>query len=1134
MRQFDYVDNVIVLDEKEEYIKAIKGENHMAFLKENYSYVLSSEDKDAIISRIEFYHKLLKKKIDFYNVHIDDSYQKMKMTDPLVFKRIIGLPEEIKIDYSKDIISQLNFEDDLSSLKIYCYKTLTSGNNTTWFKDDFKSFLLKNGIYFMYDRTKDFFKEEVFFPILFNEKRFDKKIADYIRDLSYFRLIIDSSLDDLSKKDINLFKRLDVYSFERRVDYFINHIDDKEIDSLSLKDGFKEKYQYCLKNSISCMISYLFDRFCKEVLKSERVYKSILSDVKIENYYVKSGENSEVYSLDNKEFFFPLINKEYLTFLYDRYRYLNDPLLIYLKMKLPYQGYSSFLSQYMKDKTNPFFSLKYNSEIDENLDYMSPKNGSIIYLVHFTSANHSGTYIKRKASSHGVIYQKFNGFIIDEKEKGLIILEKERFSSDFKRFFYKKKLSEDIYLTFIKQRYISKKEEISLYEILSQIDKRCKTDIIYKLFTLFEDHSFKSAVKKYLEMYSDVTISKENYTFLFPFFKYLFFSPLAIEHDNMSYLIYKTNNKLAIDNIINSGREDETYEPSLPFKYVSYGRLAYSFKETYDGKPYFCSCQKDAILNTIDHYKKEYERLNLKMNRSLLKKNLYIMEKSDLPFYVKRNLDLKKDISSQLHFKKDLCHLCNHVQPLFYEDNIAIDNNYKTNAIYETYIHAMGCKNNVFEKTVITYDEFKKELEDRNTHMKFPICQSPVCSIPPVELTPYFNLNGKELALLLLYFYYDYIADTTFFNKISLISRLSQEEVKGILFEEENDKFDEKKKLIFNGDPLFYSRVKALYDIILSSYRLKLSEKIIPDLDMRMSLDVTSNSDDEYPFVSLGNVFNCYCKKEPASCSLDELFFCSCDKEAIEKLTKSYLSLNLKSFIDNNINCAFILLSVGLPYIVIKKLLKYDDPLLAVSKLTYRDKICRRCRNSSHSALNKPFLKTINFNDNSNSEYCFVKNALAKNNLFIVGPYPFSNFLNLHDLNEEIDLDDDDFLLISSLLLTNDSSFDPLYIFFNPSEDELNNYLNEFNNLYQLDKNTSTAFNKYIFDNYSRNSRCLFAVITSYFYKEDTFLRLAKKYMKPVDGTDDYQNMKLLAFFLHFLIRCFINTYIDKEKRIGR
>ena len=60
MRQFDYVDNVIVLDEKEEYIKAIKGENHMAFLKENYSYVLASEDKDAIISKIEFYHKLLK------------------------------------------------------------------------------------------------------------------------------------------------------------------------------------------------------------------------------------------------------------------------------------------------------------------------------------------------------------------------------------------------------------------------------------------------------------------------------------------------------------------------------------------------------------------------------------------------------------------------------------------------------------------------------------------------------------------------------------------------------------------------------------------------------------------------------------------------------------------------------------------------------------------------------------------------------------------------------------------------------------------------------------------------------------------------------------------------------------------
>lgn len=103
---------------------------------------------------------------------------------------------------------------------------------------------------------------------------------------------------------------------------------------------------------------------------------------------------------------------------------------------------------------------------------------------------------------------------------------------------------------------------------------------------------------------------------------------------------------------------------NLPYKYVHSGLNYFAFSETEESEPYLCSCQKQSIINRIELFMKYYQ-YDLCLNDRdwlLLEKHLELpsildnkIKKSELPYGL--------DWVELLHFKDNLCHLCNCTTP---------------------------------------------------------------------------------------------------------------------------------------------------------------------------------------------------------------------------------------------------------------------------------------------------------------------------------------------------------------------------------------------------------------------------------------------------------------------------------------
>ena len=275
------------------YSKAIFGLSHIAFIKNDGSIVFPSENKDAIINALSFYkEKVLK--FDTYSYHNGETDLIVQPSDNRVFQQILGLPPLVyeKIDLEKDIVSQLSFVDNLSLLKKECYSLLYKKYKRNWFTDDFKLYLINHGFYFPYDETKPFISNKVVYPIHINEKLFPTEVKNIINCKHSQRF----ALDFLGKGlNIDLFKKmekLDKYSFERKINYFINNLKDEEIENEITNDEFKHKYTNLLKLFVASLINLLYDDYSFEVLKKVASRLSFLSIQKIQEektMYILSG-----------------------------------------------------------------------------------------------------------------------------------------------------------------------------------------------------------------------------------------------------------------------------------------------------------------------------------------------------------------------------------------------------------------------------------------------------------------------------------------------------------------------------------------------------------------------------------------------------------------------------------------------------------------------------------------------------------------------------------------------------------------------------------------------------------------------------------------------------------------------------
>ena len=1116
------------------YRKAIIGLYHLAFVKNNHDVVIALEDKDSILEAIYFYNLMLKKGFRSFPLHTSNTVKEVSISNYSVLKEIIGLPELVnnKIDFSKDIISQLSFVDNLRELKVYAYKNMYDTLHMKWFVDDFKCYLLKRGIFFLQDETIPFINgEDNLLPVLIDEEKISDDIKELISDVSSLKLYIDYCSDiDISLTEL---KKYDKFSFVERLDYFVNNLYIEKVANLNPTIDFKEKYAHILRIYFSCIINHLYDDYLTNVLKIENNKKSIMSDVKYEDYFVISSLNTEIFSKDKKNYFLPSHNKKLLIDLYNQNKHLNNALKIFSSMHLPYVLYNSFVEYYKKDKENPFSHFKYLNINPIDL-YSTIKRDFGFYIFLPSHPLHKKLFFLRELKMHGFYYSSYEELALQLDSDVNIKVDVSKTKILLKEFFNgKPKFSLSPYI-FFKNVAPLDYNLSSLLHDLELLDELSKNNALLFFYTHLEKTTLKDAILKMMKEFN----IKENLTRHWIFFGFIVAVPYTIIKSHFLKTVISSNNSLIIDTIQSYHKNDETYEIALPYKYVSYSRLAYSFREKYDSTPYFCSCQKKAIENSINYYDKQFtiskpsflSHLKRNNKNTLVEKNKFILNNISLPSYVLDTLNLKKDLFLQLKFKDNLCHLCNHVEPSYFEEN-NVSSKFINNTIYETYIHAIGCEHDIFTDTVIKNEEFMQSLEDNIMSLNNkPLIPYNFKEVPSI-LKPYFNLDGLETAAFLINFFTIGLGYKDFDDAMLDLASLTKLDIQDSFFKGSNNEH----YYLFHNTNVF-PQLKYAYDIIALAYKIELAKKRIPHLDEQICLNIDYSPRLPLPYVYLGKVFNAYGSNEEG----DDFYFCSCDKKAIIS-SLNYVNKRIMIYTGRNSSLQMItaMTLVGLPFVAVKKFAHYTNLNDIISALKFKDIICRRCNNVNHSAYFNSFLKTLPYKDEMKADYSFAKNALAKGLVFLYDDVDLASIKYSPDHIYNLDSSYDPLYFPMYIPEKNDDDKpNILYSFSSMSKEVLENYLFEFTAISKKKKIDLIQMSQLILKNFDIDKTILYRLLKGFSDFDDATLRsFLDRNMPSIahgeDKIDDvtYQN---IFGFITFLVEKFIEELVLDEKRIGR
>lgn len=93
------------------YSKVVFGAHYLAYKNDDNNLVLCSCDKKSIDNRIKLYD-LYQEEFTNENLYYRD-YSYYKDYSPLSLEQFLGLPKELNIDYTKDTLNQISFEDNI-------------------------------------------------------------------------------------------------------------------------------------------------------------------------------------------------------------------------------------------------------------------------------------------------------------------------------------------------------------------------------------------------------------------------------------------------------------------------------------------------------------------------------------------------------------------------------------------------------------------------------------------------------------------------------------------------------------------------------------------------------------------------------------------------------------------------------------------------------------------------------------------------------------------------------------------------------------------------------------------------------------------------------------------------------------
>lgn len=977
---------VLPLNDVPGYKGAYFGFLHVAFLADDGLFYLDEEDRKPIAITEDLYKKRLSRVPSF-------PYGKDRIpgTEKRALKKILGLPDAIfdHLDFSKDLLSQLHFREGLLSLKKDCYFTLFARYRKKWFLDDFKLYLLSQGLYFPIDETKKFIAlEGPAYPVLFDESSLAASTKEDYEAFSIDKIVIEILGKTCDRTLYDYLKRYDGRSLNDLLSYFVCHIPDESLQALAT-DSYKDDIlARAVRRYVASIVNRDYDDYSRRRLNAVTGKLSYLSVRKASDQDILSVSSymAEMYSVDGgKTYAFDPSDKKRIAFLFKDALAKDEsmpPALLYAQLGLPYAGFREIDGPELKAKDLlkklPFLERA----LDKTTLFLSIKRYDVSYCYAPGTPLHFATFIKRRLLDQGVFYH--------ERQDGtdhrvMITVFPSKRSEELRKLFDRPTCSlvDRFYFPYLVFR--SESAIPALFDTLKALDERSSETAVSYFYNSFSDNTIKEAVD---DLFAYFHMEKGADKDVYDFFTYVLGCLLTIGADAFRKEALREGDGKALAILDGLPKRGETFEPDLPYPYVEYGLAFYSFRKDFFSSPYLCSCQKKAVDDRIEYYGRLFDRIHRDegedergQEEETVERNAFILQRLGVPDNVLQRVDCRKDIGPQIHYMDHLCHLCNASIPTYHE--VIADSPLASKNTFFSYVRAIGSTKGVYLGELENEEDVPNFFFDQIFSGEYHgLLDYDETKVEP-SLVPYLHPGRRTLMAIFSTFYSEMLEWPKQWDDLSNAVRSDDSFLQNLLLDTV-DSIDAEAMSM----PFVMTKMALFYNRLAVAYCYKVSKPLLPTLDVDTYVDTIYVPGLEYPYVLLGRLFNAYGKTPDGP-----FYFCSCDYKAMRDVLYHFASSFAEEKLDPDLLSAAVLGMSGLPFQMVLRFASFGvttsnvDELL--SHFPFRDHICARCQGVSIPSISPyfPFSIALPGKENKVAEFVSIRNRMAKDGFLL--PYSY-------------------------------------------------------------------------------------------------------------------------------------------------
>lgn len=1121
----------IFLSFSRKYRKAVFGMRYVAFMTENEDYVLPKEAEQSLSATMSFYRNSILKRKN-YPILKSDEFTYVDSHDFRVLFDVLGLPEVIfsTIDFNRDILSQLHFEDGLENHSRECYQERAEMDGSKWYHDDFINYCIQSGIFFLYDETIPFIENDnPPLPVFFEKERFSDELQKQIDEFNYEKLAIDFLPFDYDADFVSFMKEMDGFPLCERISYFVNGDYDQNIAAHLTSADFRQRYAKLLRWMIVVFVNRLYDTYSEEILKrpTDKLSYNSIGTLHLERKMeCISSFGGDMFSADGKHWSLSSYQRKEIRDkvlrLVTEYG-MDDTLAIYTKLALPYPGYIFLRGKKFRSADELVRALPFSDDITLQEYYLSPKRYSLNYSFYSSREEHDLSFYQRVLERNGVVYTPVS-HLLDENRNFSVLLYPKRRKGMLAKLFDGKDFSllAEVYPSYLVSN--GESYDRKLEKALSGLDALSENHAGFIFFSLLRDNVVSEALEKLLARYDAMS----DLSILLPFFDYLVFLPFNLAKSIFWDEVRKAG-EINLLHLLDAAHDaTDSYEPSLPYPYVQKGKLFYSFRKTPLSEAYLSLSDKDVLTEMEEHYGSLFDRYYATETLRPMDRITWIVDRLGLPknianpilYAVEKNSD---SIVSLIPFEKGLSHSENHAEPAFYD---ALDSHAGAQYnVYGNYLKVKAARHGLY----LEPDFSALYLDDRNFYNLLhdgayhTIIDVDLKRCIP-ELKPYLNLDKKALCSFFACFYPKELDD---YGIISLLFRFldeSDETIHSLLYD-----CDDKNPLCLD-----YAMILGKFYSLYQSLKMAcIMRETGNDIHTEYSFNYDYNPSLVYPYVLLGTRFNAYTK----DIEKGPYFFCECDREPIRKALQWYLFLWNTRKVPEEWKTPLILASLGLPYLVVLEKRNFDFDLSSIDdfidSLSFRDAICRRCLNIPHCAYHAPFRLSYPFKKGDEAEQRFANEAIIKDGF--LNPF-FDQRMEYLENDYDYDLDAKFDPRLPYYVFLDESVPESIFRFFNPDRKEIQDGLYEIGKSKFTNQEALAYASGVLLDAYQRESEVFFRFIQN-LHRDETLGGMVKKFFPEVNRVrDGFKEpvIKLILEFFAYLNNQMMESYLYLERHIGR